>query len=111
MFHSYGEKSALGCIALKAAMLCCTLLLQKPHPNASSRDFINCLQCWLPLWQGSIEGLLLEGCTVQHRLSTIVSTADHNEHLTSSFVSHMLRGNVQAALAVLDVMDRPGAPL
>ena len=48
-FVSYGEKFALECIALKVAMLCCTLLLQKPHPNASSRDFINCLQCQLPL--------------------------------------------------------------
>jgi len=91
LFRSYGERSALECIALKAAMLCCALLLQKPHPNASSRDFINCLQRQLHLWkQGNIEDLLLEGCTVQHQLSTIISTADCNERLTCSFVSHML---------------------
>ena len=67
LFRSYGEKSALECIALKAAMLCCTLLFQKPHPNAFSRDFISFLQRRLPLWkQGNIENLLLEGCTVQH---------------------------------------------
>ena len=65
LFRSYGEKSALECIALKAAMLCCTLLLQKPHPTASSKDFINCLQRRLSLWkEGKIEDLLLEGCTV-----------------------------------------------
>ena len=44
LFHSYGEASALECIALKAAMLLCTLLLQRPHTNASSKDFISCLQ-------------------------------------------------------------------
>ena len=49
LFRSYGEKTSLECIALKTAMLFCTLLLQKPHRTASSRDFINCLQCRLLL--------------------------------------------------------------
>ena len=36
LFRSYGEGSALECIALKAAMLLYTLLLQRPYINASS---------------------------------------------------------------------------
>ena len=67
LFHCCGEKSALECIALKATMLFYTLLLQKPHVSASSKDIVNCLQHWLPLWkQGNIDDLLLEGRTVQH---------------------------------------------
>ena len=63
LFRSYGEKTALECISLKAAILCCTLylLLRRPHPTASSKDIISCLQRWLPLWkQGNIEDLLHE---------------------------------------------------
>ena len=90
LFCSYGENTALECIALKAAMLCWTLLLQKPHPTASSKDFINCLQHRLSLWkQGNIDDLLLEDHTVQQCLSSIVSNVDHNECLTHSFVSHV----------------------
>ena len=112
LFRCYGERSALECIALKAAMLFCTLLLQKPHVSASSKDIINCLQRRLPLWkQGNINELLLEGRTVQHRLSNVVPAGDRNERLTRSFVSHMLHGNVRAALALLDTMDHPGVPL
>ena len=112
LFHCYGEKSALECIALKVAMLFCTLLLQKSRVSASSKDIINCLQRRLPLWkQGNIDDLLLEGRTAQHRLSNVAPAGDRNERLTCSFVSHMLRGNVRAALALFDTMDYPGAPL
>jgi len=112
LFRSYGEKTSLECIAFKAAMLFCGLLLQKPHRTSSSKDFINCLQRRLPLWkQGNIDELLCEGRTIQHRLLTTVPNVDRSERLTRSFVSHMLRGNVRAALALLDTMDHPGAPL
>ena len=76
-------------------MLFCTLLLQKPHVSASSKDITNCLQHRLPLWkQGNINELLLDGRTVQHLLSNVFPAGDHNEHFTHSFVSHMYRGNV-----------------
>ena len=90
-------------------MLFCTLLLQKPHVSASSKDIINYLQHRLPLWkQGNIDDLFLEGHIVQHRLSNAVPAGDRNERFMHSFVSHMLCGNACAALALLDTMDHPG---
>ena len=71
LFLSYGEAGALEGIAIKAAMLMCALLLQKPHSQSSSRDLSKCLQRHLSLWnQGDIDALLSEGCTIQHRLLT-----------------------------------------
>ena len=91
----FRERYALECIALKAAMLYHTLLLQKPNVSVSSKDIINCLQCQFLLWkQGNIDELLLEGRAVQLRLSNVIPVGDRNERLTHSFVSHMLRGNV-----------------
>ena len=111
VFCSYGEGSALECIALKAAMLLCTLLLQRPHTNASSKDFISCLQRRLPLWrQGDIDALLCEGRTIQHRLPPAASSRN-SDRVTRSFISHMFKGNVRAALTLLDDMERAGAPL
>ena len=80
--------------------------------TASSKDFLNCLQHRLLLWkQGNINELLGEGHTIQHCLSTAMSGVSRSERLTRSFVSHMLCGNVCAALALLDTMDHPGAPI
>jgi len=57
LFLSYGEAGALEGIAIKAAMLMCALLLQKPHSQLSSYDLSKCLQWRLSLWnQGDIDG-------------------------------------------------------
>ena len=39
LFSAYVEGGALECIAIKAAMVMCSLLLQRPHRSAGSRDF------------------------------------------------------------------------
>ena len=44
-------------------------------------------------------------------LSNVDHSEPRSERLTRLFVSHMLRGNIRAALALLDTMDHPGAPL
>ena len=109
LFCCYRERSALECIALKVAMLFCTLLLQKPHVSASSKDIVNCLQLRLPLWkQGNIDDLVLEGRNVQHLLSNDFLAGDRNERLVRSFVSHMLLSNVCTALALLDTTSHQG---
>ena len=36
LFTAYGEGGAMECVALKAAMVMCALLLQKPHRSAKS---------------------------------------------------------------------------
>ena len=69
LFLSYDEVGALECMAIKAAMLMCALLLQKPHSQLSSHDLSKCLQRRLSLWnQGDIDALLSEGRVIQHRL-------------------------------------------
>ena len=50
LFTAYGEGGALECIAIKAAMVMCSLLLQKPHRSAKTRDFIASLERRLDLW-------------------------------------------------------------
>ena len=111
LFRSYGEGSALECIALKAAMLCCTLLLQRPYSNASSKDFISSLQRRLTLWrEGNIDTLLSEGRTIQRRIPSATLKHD-SDRATCNFIFHMLKGNVRAALALLDDLERAGTPL
>ena len=74
---AYGEGSSLECIAIKAAMVMCALLLQKLHRSAKSKDFIACLERRLDLWKQG----------------------------------HMLRGNVKAAINLIDSTERSGAPM
>ena len=62
LFRAYGEGTALESIALKAAMIAPSLLLQKPHPTSKSKDHVECLQRRLEMWRlGDINGPILEG--------------------------------------------------
>ena len=73
LFHSYGEADALEAIALKAAMLMCALLLQKPHSRTSNRDLVSCLQRRLSLWiQGDVDALLDEAVLFSNGLCLIL---------------------------------------
>ena len=64
-FDNYGSASALEGIALKAAMVVPSLLLQRPHSNSKSRDHINSLHRRLKLWhEGDIQSLLDEGIII-----------------------------------------------
>jgi len=49
LIMAYGEGSALECIAIKAAMIQCTLLLQRFYRSASTSDFVSCLRRRLDL--------------------------------------------------------------
>ena len=115
LFHSYGEAGALEAIALKAAMLMCALLLQKPHSRTSNHDLVSCLQRRLSLWiQGDVDALLDEGRTIQQRLvshSGFQSRLDDDHHISRRFVEHMLHGNVKTALNLLNTSEHSGVPL
>ena len=114
LFTAYGEGGALECIAIKAAMVMCSLLLQRPHRSAKARDFIASLAHCLDLWgKGEIQELLREGQVIQWRLATgrahtnVFKVGDISCH----FASRMLRGDVKAAIALLDSDDHSGAPM
>ena len=114
LFTAYGEGGALECIAIKAAMVMCSLLLQKPHRSAKTRDFIASLERRLDLWgKGEIQELLQEGQVIQGRLATgRAHTNDFKvEDISRHFASRMSRGDVKAAIALLDSDDRSGAPM
>ena len=113
-FLSYGEAGAFEAIAIKAAMLMCALLLQKPHSRMSGRDLASCLQRCLSLWnQGDIDALLIEGRTIQHRLLSHSGSSqkfDDDHHISRHFVECMLRGNVRSALNSI-TCEQSGVPL
>jgi len=65
LFQNYGTAPAMECIALKAAMVIPSLLLQRPHQNSKSHDHVICLEHRLPLWHdGNILDLLNESSIV-----------------------------------------------
>ena len=114
IFLSYGEAGAFEPIAIKAAMLMCALLLQKPHSRMSGRDLASCLQRRRSLWnQGDIDALLIEGHTIQHQLlshSGSCQKFDDDHHISRHFVECMLRGNVRSALNSI-TCEQSGVPL
>ena len=59
LFTAYGEGGVMECIAIKVALVMCSLLLQRPHRSAKTRDFIACLERHLDLWgRGEVKELL-----------------------------------------------------
>ena len=66
LFRAFSEGAALESIALKAAMVLPTLVLQRPHSSSRSKEHIQCLEHHLHLWRlGQIDALIREGQTIQ----------------------------------------------
>ncbi len=112
MFRSYAEGTALEPIALKAAMIMPTLLLQKPHESSKTREHVACLHRRLQAWQeGDINNLVIEGRTIQHRLKKYRRTSRESEQqIGRRFAKLMMQGKVKAALRLLSDEGK-GAPL
>ena len=114
LFKAYGENSALEPIALKAAMVLPSLLLQKPHQGSKSRDHRECLTRRLSLWQsGDINNLMLEGRTIQHRNHFRRHTYHNNNNNNNAarlFSKFMFQGKVKDALRLLSTKEK-GSPL
>ena len=65
-FCAYADGSSLEKIALKAALVACVTLLQRPYLKSKLRDNKTCLSCHLDHWKdGKLEELLLEGRSIQ----------------------------------------------
>jgi len=60
LISAYGEGSALESIAIKAAMILCTLLLQRPYKLASTADFVSCLKQEQIPWSFLLGTLLVD---------------------------------------------------
>ena len=102
LFTAYGEASALESIALKAAFVCCGLLLQLPHRRSKPREQLACLERRLSLWKdGLIDELLLEGRTIQNRLPGSRRTKNSSKCTANrswTFANLMFRGKVREAI-------------
>ena len=99
---------------MKAAMVMCSLLLQKLHHSAKSRDLIVCLERRLDLWgQGMIGELTQEGMVIPQRLAASRAKTSKFQHgnVHHLFVNRMLHGDVKAAISLLDSDEHPGAPM
>ena len=104
LFTAFAQASALESIALDAVMVCCALLLQKPHCQSKSRDHVAALERRLRAWRtGDIDGLLREGRTIQGQLRfTKAGRQDGDDDAnTKVFTKLVLEGNIHAALRYL----------
>ena len=61
LFGSFGDATSMEVIALKAAMVLPSLILQKPSRSSKAKDHVLCIQQRLQLWlDGKIDELLNE---------------------------------------------------
>ena len=101
LIRGYAERSAIECIALKAAMFLPQLLLQKPHLGSKAKDHVTCLERRMRLWkQGDIDSLIREGRTLQHHLR-LNRTSTQDGRLAHNFAKLMLMGKVKAAIRLI----------
>ena len=71
LFSAYAHASALEGIALEAATVACSLLLQKPYPTSKCSDHISALERRIKAWRsGDIDGVMREGRTIQHNFKS-----------------------------------------
>ncbi len=106
LYRAYAEKSSLECIALKAAAIIPTLLLQKPHAKSKHKEHKDSLERRMKLWrEGDFKALLFEGRTLQRYLKkcpphTPISNHDPDKS-GMQFAKKMFSGKVRDALRLL----------
>ena len=87
-------------IALKAASLMPSLLLQKPHKLSKAKDHSRCLERRLYAWkEGDIADLILECRVIQQHLDQPKIRQD--DQGARSFARLMFEGKTRAALRML----------
>ena len=101
LIDGYAKGSALESVALKAAMVMPSLVLQKPHAKSKTKDHVTHLDRCLDTWKkGDLETLLREGRAIQQRLRTN-PRPDTDDKAAEVFARLMLEGKVHAALHYL----------
>ena len=111
LFNAYAQASALESIALKACVVACALLLQKPHFSSKSKDHVKALERRLNAWRaGDIDGLLREGRTIQNHLTTHRSKNSEEQwaHNIRVFTKLVLEGKIHSALRFLSMSHGSG---
>ena len=93
--------SSIELVALKALIVICILLLQKPSRVSKVRDHISCLERHLALWKdGNLIESVLEGRVLQQCLPSY-SHSDHGVTVHREFSKYMYDANVKSSLHLL----------
>lgn len=110
LLFAFQQDNPMEQIALKAAMVTPSLLLQKPSSKSRSKDHLKCLGERLVKWhEGAIEDLLDECRVIQGRL-TVHNARKQSEKIASAFERLVSVGNIKAAIRLVTEQGR-GAPL
>ena len=84
LLRAFGESTPLELVVFTAVMVMPHLLLQREHSRSKVKDHMKCPERRLSLWQqGDIPALLLEGRTIQQKLTNTFSGDDHTEKLAN----------------------------
>ena len=98
LFQAYSDSSALESVALYAAMIMPSLLLQGPPGKLRAKELSRLLDHYLTIWlSGNLASLLQEGRAIQARL-TITRPTKNTDNLSQKFSNLMFVGNVNAAI-------------
>jgi len=101
LFQAYVSDSVLQSVAVKAAMVLPSLVLQKP--SKKSKNHPGLITGRLKLWQeGQLTELLHEGQTIQSRLNFHPQAQHPAKDKTKQFTKLMGEGKVKAALRLLE---------
>ena len=109
LYCSFGNESSLESIAMKAAIVLPLLALQRPHRCSKQKDHISCLSRRMGLWkQGQLSELVLEGRTIQIRLTKYDSHQGPQSDPSRAFAKLMFTGKTKQALDLLSNTTRGG---
>ena len=110
LLRAYKNQTPLEGIALCAIMVMPSLLLQKPHAKAGSKEFSQHLSRRLALWKaGNIKELLDEARTIQSRLPQRDSQRGLTTHrLNRRFADLFSKGEIHAALSLITEHGKGG---
>ena len=90
-------------VAIKIVMILPQLMLQRTSLKAKSSENKHNLERRLELWKNNEIDELIDECkTIQQRISQKKSSVGNNESISKRFANYMLKGNVNAALRLLN---------
>ena len=110
LLRAYKDRTPMECVAMEAVMVMPSLLLQKPHAKAGSKEFSRHLTRRLSLWKaGNINELLEEARTIQSRLTELdrqrgKTTSKLNRH----FAALIRKGEVHSAISLITEHGKGG---
>ena len=111
LFKAYAEATTLESVAVTAAMVLPSLILQKPHRSSKTKEHIKCIERRMQLRkEGNLDDLLKEGHPIQQHLHKSIRDQRSEEQLARSFSKLMMEGKVRAVLRLV-AQQEGGVPM